>query len=88
MRAIVVNVLTGSGPASIQFVAADGDSLSAEGFGQATDTGGSVTIVETYAITGGTGRFAAATGGITVERQLNPASGVSAGSFDGSIVMR
>lgn len=86
--AVAVNVVTASGPASIQFVAANGDTLQAEGSGQATDTGSGVTIVETYTITSGTGRFAEASGRVTVERQLNQATGVSTGSFDGSITLR
>src|SRR5215207_2921373 len=66
-----VNVQTGAGTGlSAEFVAANGDSLFAEGSGQAspTETPGTVNIVENYTITGGTGRFADASGTFTVER--------------------
>ena len=44
-------------------------------------------IVETDTITGGTGRFAGATGSFTVERLLDQATGISSGSFTGGIVL-
>src|SRR5512144_1762992 len=37
--AVVVDLVTTSGPASAQFVAANGDSIFARGLGQATETG-------------------------------------------------
>ena len=46
-----------------------------------------ITIVEMYTITGGTGRFAGATGNFTVERVLNQATGVSSGTIIGNIVI-
>ena len=78
-----------SGPASATFVGANGDSLYAEGWGQSAPTGtpNVITIVETYTITGGTGRFAGATGNFTVERVLNQATGVSSGTIIGNIVV-
>src|SRR5215208_5489926 len=83
---VTVNLLTLSGPASAHFVAANGDSLYAEGWGQATPTGtpNVVTIVETYTITGGTGRFAGASGSLTVERVLDQSTGLSSGSITGN----
>jgi hypothetical protein len=87
---VEVNIPTGSGLASAQFVAANGDSLfAAEGSGHSTPTEipNVVTIVEEYTITGGTGRFADATGSFTVERVLDLDTGVTSGTIDGNIVI-
>ncbi len=80
-----VNLPTLSGPVSATLTAANGDQLFAEGWGQATPTGqpNRVSIVEEYTITGGTGRFADATGNFTVERVLNQITGISSGSLKG-----
>ena len=77
--------LTGSGQA--QFVTANGDSLFADVTGQATPTADPdvVSIVETFTIAGGTERFAGATGSFILERSLNQVTGVTFGSFDGTI---
>jgi hypothetical protein len=74
---------------SATLVAADGANLFAEGSGQGTltETPGIVSIVETYTITGGTGRFAGATGNITVERLLDRATLISSGTLRGQIVI-
>ena len=74
---------------SATLVAADGANLFGEGSGQGTLTGtpGIVSIVETYTITGGTGRFAGATGSFTVERLLDRATLVSSGTIRGTIVL-
>jgi hypothetical protein len=86
---VEVNIPTISGIASAQFVAANGDSLFAEGLGQATETGipGVVTIVEMYTITGGTGRFEGASGSFTVERVLDQTTGATSGTLNGKIVL-
>ena len=86
---VEVNIPTSSGIASAQFVAANGDSLFAEGLGQGTETGtpGVVTIVERYTITGGTGRFEGASGTLTVERVLNQVTGETSGTLKGKIVL-
>ena len=82
-----INVQTRSGPASVTLTAANGDQLFAEGWGQATPTGkpNQVSIVEEYTITGGTGRFAGATGNFTVERRLDQTSGISSGTIKGYV---
>ena len=86
---VTVNLATGAGPASAHFVSANGDSLFCEGYGQATDTAipGVVMITESYTITGGTGRFANATGALTVERVVELATGVTSGKFKGNIAI-
>jgi hypothetical protein len=81
-----VNLLTLSGVGSATFTAANGDTLTATGVGQATPTSpGVVSIVEVYTITGGTGRFADATGTFTLRRTLDQSTGVSSGTFSGAI---
>ena len=84
-----VNIPTLAGSTSATLVAADGSSLFAEGTGQGTltVTPGIVSIVETYTITGGTGRFEGASGSFTVKRVLNRATGVSSGTIRGTIVL-
>jgi hypothetical protein len=85
---VSVDIRTGAGVASVQLVAANGDSLLAAGTGQSTPTGtpGVVQIAEQYTITGGTGRFAGARGSFTVNRELNQATGLTSGTITG--VMR
>ncbi|MGE5374135.1 MAG: hypothetical protein ACM3XO_03690 [Bacteroidota bacterium] len=86
---VAVNLLTVSGPGSIQFVAANGDSLFGQGSGQASDTGtpGVFNVVETYTITGGTGRFAGASGSITLDRIVDTNTGVTSGTMSGAILL-
>jgi hypothetical protein len=86
---VVVNVVNITGTESAEFVAANGDRLFSEGTGQATTTADPNidNIVEQYTITGGTGRFAGATGSFTLYRVLNLATGVTSGTFDGVIVL-
>ena len=70
-----------------QFVAANGDTLTADFTGKATPTAtpGVLYIEETATITGGTGRFAGATGSFTCVRLFNTVAGTTAGSFNGTI---
>ncbi|HZM20973.1 MAG TPA: hypothetical protein VFC02_04465 [Anaerolineales bacterium] len=87
---VEVNVQTGVGSGlSAHFVAANGDSLFAEGSGQATptETPGVMKIVEAYTITGGTGRFAGASGTFTVERMVNQATRETSGTMNGTIIL-
>ena len=83
-----LSTMTGCGPEVL--TAANGDSVTAEGCGVATVVSGSppfatLSIVEDYEITGGTGRFAGATGSYHVERIFDQATGVTTGSFEGTI---
>ena len=87
---VEVDLPTGTGSGlSAQYVAANGDSLFAEGSGQATPTDDPsvFVVVEIYTITGGTGRFAGATGSFTETRQVNIATGVTSGTMDGKIIL-
>jgi hypothetical protein len=81
-----VNVLTLAATGTATFTAANGDTLSASVVGQATRIGPTVlSIVEVYTITGGTGRFADATGSFTLESTVEQTTGVSSGTFSGAI---
>lgn len=84
-----VNLETVAGTGSAQFVAANGDSIFAAGTGQATatNTPGVFNIVEEYTITGGTGRFAGASGSITLDRQVDTNTGATSGTIRGNIVL-
>ena len=86
---VTVSLVSGGGPASIRLVAANGDAIFATGSGQGTPTAlpDVAMIVEMYTITGGTGRFAGASGSFTVVRLVNTVTGVTSGTFDGSIVL-
>ena len=86
---IHVNVPPGFGSGFSQFVAANGDTLSASVLGKSTPTEvpNIIMIIEQHTITGGTGRFEGASGIITVERVLNRATGISSGTISGTIVL-
>ena len=83
----VVNAATRTAMGSYEFTAANGDTLTADFTGQATPTAtpGVLYIEETATITGGTGRFAGATGSFTVERWFDTIAGTTFGSFEGTI---
>jgi hypothetical protein len=82
-----VNRANRTATGTYQFVAANGDTLTASFSGKATptSTAGVLSIVETATITGGTGRFAGATGSFTCVRLYNTVTGTTAGSFTGTI---
>jgi hypothetical protein len=82
----VVNASNRTSIGTYRFAAPNGDTLTAGFTGQATLTApGMLAIVETATITGGTGRFAGATGNFTAERVFNQATGLTTGSFEGTI---
>jgi hypothetical protein len=81
-----INIPTRHGIGAATFTAANGDTLTATVDGQGTPASpGVLSIIEVYTITGGTGRFAGATGTFTLESILNQATGVSSGTFSGAI---
>ena len=82
-----LNFDTGAETGSAHWIAANGDSIftTIVGQGEPTDTPGVNRIVEIDTITGGTGRFAGAVGGFTVERLITLATGFTSGSFHGTI---
>ena len=82
-----VNIPTGHATGAATFTAANGDTLTAsvDGQGTPTTTPGVLSVVETYTITGGTGRFADATGTLTLEIIAIQATGVSSGTLSGAI---
>jgi hypothetical protein len=83
---MTINLPTLSSTGTATFTAANGDTLLASVVGQATRTSPTtLSIVEDYTITGGTGRFADATGGFTLESTLDQTTGVSTGTFRGAI---
>lgn len=82
----VVNQATRMGTGTYVFTAANGDMLTAEFTGQATLVSpGVLTTHEMGTITGGTGRFADATGSFTADRTFYAVDGVTTGSFEGTI---
>jgi hypothetical protein len=83
----VVNRANGTAFGSYEFTAANGDTVYAIFTGTATPTAtpGVLYIEETATITGGTGRFAGATGSFTVERLYDTVAGTTEGSFEGTI---
>jgi hypothetical protein len=82
-----LSLLTLAGSERMTLTAANGDVLTAEGTAQGapSEDGQSVSSLESLTITGGTGRFAGATGSFIL-RQVNIAADRnSSGSFDGTI---
>ena len=83
---MVINIPTLSSTGTATFTAANGDTLLATVAGQATRTSPTtLSIVEAYTVTGGTGRFADATGSFTLESTLDQTTGGSTGAFSGTL---
>ena len=82
----LVNIETGADSGTARFVAANGDVIYATFDGMGTViTPDLISFVETFTITGGTGRFAGAEGSFIVERLASPVTFITSGSFDGTI---
>jgi len=86
----LVDRSTGMLVGSYEFTAANGDTLTADFVGHAmpSDVPGVLYVVEIATITGGTGRFADATGSFTTERLVDTTTGTVVGSFEGTISSR
>ena len=83
----VVNQATLTAVGTYLITAANGDTITADLAGTATmvEPPYVLSITETATITGGTGRFAGATGSIEVHRIFNRATGVTTGTLEGWI---
>lgn len=87
----VVNFATLSATGSYEFTAANGDMLIGTFTGHATTIGTDghyAMLVEQVTITGGTGRFAGATGSFTAVRLIDRVNLQTVGHYDGSISIR
>lgn len=83
----LVDLSTGTGTGSYELTAANGDTVTADwtGYGLPTENPAVLLVVENATITGGTGRFANATGSFTVERLFDFGTNSGGGSFDGTM---
>ena len=83
----LVNRSDGTAVGTYEFTAANGDTLTADFIGQATPTDipGVLFIEEVATITGGTGRFAGASGTFTAERWFDTIAGTTIGSIEGTV---
>ena len=83
----LVNFATAEGEGDFTFTAANGDMLTAHFTGTADTSTPVFTIEEHATITGGTGRFAGATGSFAAHRQYDPVAQTTTGTIEGTIVM-
>ena len=83
----MVKLADGTGTGPVHFIAANGDEIFMTGSGISwpADTPGVFHIQEIQIITGGTGRFAGAKGTFIVERLTDLNTGLTSGSFHGTI---
>src|SRR5262245_23004532 len=81
------NLVSLSATGTYNFTATNGDMVFATSVGQATPTSDPnvLSVVEIATITGGTGRFAGATGSFTAERLVDLITLTTSGSFNGTI---
>jgi hypothetical protein len=82
-----VDMALGTGTGPLTFTAANGDQVHATAVGSSepTSTPGVFRISETFTITGGTGRFLNAQGSIRTDRLTDLNTGLTSGSFYGTI---
>jgi len=83
---IIVDEATEEGKGTVVWTAANGDRVFASTTGDVVLEGfPTIGIRETQVITGGTGRFAGASGSVIVERSLDVLTGATSGSYNGTI---
>jgi hypothetical protein len=83
---ITIDPGTGDGSGTVIYTAADGDQIQASTRGAVIGFDfPSLALRETQTITGGTGRFTDSSGTIIMERTLNLETGVTTGSFTGTL---
>jgi hypothetical protein len=80
-----VDPATATAVGTAVWTAANGDQIFATVTGRAVVTFPNAAIVETHTITGGTGRFAGASGTLMLERSLNLLTNISSASITGTI---
>ena len=84
--AITVDEETGQGLGTVVWTAANGDQIFASTTGEVLGLEfPNLVLAETQTITGGTGRFAGVTGTVVVNRSLDLLTGVTSGTFTGTI---
>jgi hypothetical protein len=80
-----VDVTNFTAAGTFTMTAANGDTIVGTSLGVASVLGATANITETYTITGGTGRFADASGTIVIWRVLATTTGLSAAVMEGVI---
>jgi hypothetical protein len=83
--AITVDEATGQGLGTVVWTAANGDQIFASTTGEVLGLVPNLVLAETQTITGGTGRFAGVTGTVVLNRSLDLVTGVTSGTFTGTI---
>jgi hypothetical protein len=86
---VEINLMDLSGTETARFTGNNGDSITAEAVGQATEnrTPDMLNVVDIYKITGGTGRFNGASGTFTLNRLVSTTTGASSSTFEGYLLM-
>ena len=83
---ITIDETTGQGLGTVVWTAANGDRIFASTTGEVLGLEfPNLALAETQIITGGTGRFAGATGTVVVNRSLDLLTGVTIGTFTGTV---
>ena len=82
---VIIAEGTGTGP--VHYIAANGDAIftTSAGTSEPTSTPGVFHITEVQTVTGGTGRFANAKGSFIVDRLTDLNTGLTSGSFHGTV---
>jgi hypothetical protein len=86
---VEINLLDLSGTETARFTGNNGDSITAEAVGKATEnrTPDMLNVIDIYKITGGTGRFNGASGTFTLYRLVSATTGAASSTFEGYLLM-